>query len=106
MVENIGVVYPDCEHLNKHVPIFADVTVRSPLTLEPVREGATGILQVGSLLPESFPGHLLLTEDLGTVVTYDGCPCGRRGLAFRLAGRIPQAELRGCGDVLAQRVAA
>ena len=106
MAENIGVVYPDCACGNKHVPNFADVTIRSPLTLQPVNEGERGIIQVGSLLPESFPGHLLLTEDMGTVVVNDGCACGRRGLAFRLDGRIPRAEVRGCGDVLAQKLAA
>ena len=106
LAENIGVVYPDCEYQNKHVPHFADITIRTPRTLQPVGEGETGIIQVGSLLPQSFPGHLLLTEDLGTVVHYDGCPCGRRGLAFRVHGRIPRAEIRGCGDVLAQKFAA
>lgn len=106
MVENIGVVYPDCEYGNKHVPSFADVAIRSPLTLQPVDEGETGIIQVGSLLPESFPGHLLLTEDLGTLVCRDGCRCGRRGVAFRVDGRIPRAELRGCGDIIAKKLAA
>jgi phenylacetate-coenzyme A ligase PaaK-like adenylate-forming protein len=106
LVENIGVAYPDCEYQNKHVPHFADITIRIPQTMGPVCEGETGIIQVGSLLPLSFPGHLLLTEDLGTVVHYDGCPCGRRGLAFRVHGRVPRAELRGCGDVLAHKFAA
>ena len=31
MVENVGVIYPDCEHGNKHVPAFADVIIRDPL---------------------------------------------------------------------------
>ena len=28
MVENVGVVYPDCGHGNKHVPAFAEIIVR------------------------------------------------------------------------------
>lgn len=103
MVENLGVIYPDCEFGNKHVPAFADVCIRSPLTLRPVAEGETGIVQVSSMLPGSFPGYCLLTEDLGQVISYENCPCGRKGLAFRFAGRIPKAELRGCGDVIAHR---
>ena len=99
MVENVGVVYPDCEHGNKHVPAFADVVVRHPLTLEPAAAGEQGLIQVCSALPTSFPGFLLLTEDLGRIGAYDGCPCGRRGVFFRFIGRAPKAEVRGCGNV-------
>lgn len=99
LVENVGIIYPDCPAGNKHVPRFGEVIVRNPLTLEPVAEGERGILQVCSTLPTSFPGHLLLTEDIAEVVVRDGCPCGRRGISFRFAGRVPKAELRGCGNI-------
>lgn len=99
LVENVGVVYPDCEHRNKHVPAFAEVIVRNPLTLAPVEAGQQGLVQVCSVLPTSFPGFLLLTEDLAEIIGYDGCPCGRRGTQFRFARRVPKAEVRGCGNV-------
>jgi hypothetical protein len=104
MVETVGVIYPDCSEGNKHGPAFGDVIVRDPLTLEPVAEGEYGIVQVCSVLPTSFPGHLLLTEDRAQVIAYDGCPCGRRGISFRFAGRIPKAELRGCGNLQVNRM--
>jgi hypothetical protein len=103
MVETVGVIYPDCSEGNKHGPVFGDVIVRDPLTLEPVAAGEHGIVQVCSVLPTSFPGHLLLTEDRAQVIAYDGCPCGRRGISFRFAGRIPKAELRGCGNLQISR---
>ena len=103
MVESVGVIYPDCPEGNKHAPGFGDVIVRNPLSLEPVAEGEDGIVQVCSILPTSFPGNLLLTEDVAKVVAYDGCPCGRRGISFRFAGRIPKAELRGCGNLQVSR---
>jgi len=103
MVESVGVIYPDCSAGNKHGPVFGDVIVRNPLTLEPVAAGEHGIVQVCSVLPTSFPGHLLLTEDMAQVIAYDGCPCGRRGISFRFAGRIPKAELRGCGNLESKR---
>jgi phenylacetate-coenzyme A ligase PaaK-like adenylate-forming protein len=103
MVENVGVVYPDCEQGNKHVPAFAEVIVRDPLTLEPVESGQRGLVQVCSVLPTSFPGFLLLTEDMAEVVGYDGCACGRRGTHFRFAGRAPKAEVRGCGNIETSR---
>ena len=99
MVENVGVVYPDCALGNKHVPAFAEVIVRDPLTLEPVSPGGVGLVQVGSVLPTSFPGYSVLTEDMGQIVCYDGCACGRRGAAFRFVRRVPKAELRGCGNI-------
>jgi hypothetical protein len=105
MVESVGVIFPDCPEGNKHGPAFGDVIVRNPLTLEPVTAGEHGIVQVCSVLPTSFPGNLLLTEDMAQVIAYDGCSCGRRGISFRFAGRIPKAELRGCGNLETKRSA-
>lgn len=99
MVENVGVVYPDCPYGNKHVPAFAAVLIRDPLTLEPVAAGQSGMVQVCSALPTSFPGFAVLTDDIGEVVCYDGCACGRRGIAFRFVKRVPKVELRGCGNL-------
>jgi hypothetical protein len=103
MVESVGVIFPDCTEGNKHGPVFGDVIVRDALTLEPVAEGEHGIVQVCSVLPTSFPGNLLLTEDMAQVIAYDGCACGRRGISFRFAGRIPKSELRGCGNLEIKR---
>jgi hypothetical protein len=99
MVENVGVIYPDCADGNKHAPVFGEVIVRNPLTLEPAGKGESGLIQVCSVLPTSFPGQLLLTEDLAEVIALDGCPCGRRGITFRFKGRAPKAEVRGCGNI-------
>jgi Acyl-protein synthetase, LuxE len=99
MVENVGVIYPDCDHGNKHVPAFAEIIVRNPLTLAPVEPGQQGLIQVCSVLPTSFPGFLLLTEDMAEVIDHEECACGRRGTSFRFAGRAPKAEVRGCGNL-------
>jgi hypothetical protein len=105
MVESVGVIFPDCPEGNKHGPAFGDIIVRDPLTLKPVAAGEYGIVQVCSVLPTSFPGNLLLTEDMAQVIAYDGCACSRRGISFRFAGRVPQAELRGCGNLETKRSA-
>jgi len=75
------------------VPAFAEVVVRNPLTLEPVAAGQQGLVQVCSVLPTSFPGFLVLTDDMAEIIDYDECPCGRRGTSFRFAGRVPKAEV-------------
>jgi hypothetical protein len=99
MVEQVGVVYPDCPEGLKHVPYWADVVVRRPDSLEPATPGETGLIQLANCLPLSAPNHSVLTEDLGELRLEDGCPCGRRGRAFVFVGRAPRAELRGCSDV-------
>jgi hypothetical protein len=51
-----------------------------------------------SLIPKSYPGHSILTEDLGTIYGVDNCQCGRKGKYFKVHGRIKSAEIRGCSD--------
>jgi hypothetical protein len=99
LVEQVGVLYPDCSEGMKHVPYWAEVIVRRADSLEPAAPGEAGLLQLVNVLPLSAPNHSVLTEDLGAVVLDDGCPCGRRGRAFVFRGRAPRAELRGCSDV-------
>lgn len=85
-------------------PNFADVIVRDPFTLEEVPHGQIGVLEVLSALPRSYPGHCLLTEDLGVVHAVDAPTSDRLGKAFSVLGRVPKAELRGCSDVIAAKV--
>jgi len=98
MVEQVGSIFMECEHGHLHVPTFADVRVRDAESLELLPSGQAGLLQVLSVLPESYPGHSLLTEDLGVVHGEDDCPCGRLGVHFSVHGRLPKAEIRGCSD--------
>jgi hypothetical protein len=78
--------------------------VRDPITWEPAPMGTPGVLQVLSLLPLSYPGHSVLTEDLGIIHGIDDAQGGRYGKYFSVLGRIPKAELRGCSDVHASQV--
>ncbi len=81
-----------------HAPAFADVVVRDPATWDEAPRGQVGVVQVLSALPRSYPGHSLLTEDLGVVHGVDVGPGGWLGKAFSVVGRVPRAELRGCSD--------
>ena len=57
-----------------------------------------------STLPTSYPGHVLLTEDLGVVHGVDdGDWPGKR---FSSSGRLPRAEARGCSDTFTGDAAA
>ena len=104
MVEQVGSVYMECEHGHLHAPSFADILIRNPADWSLQPPGTPGVVQTLSVLPRSYPGHSLLTEDWGTLLGVDDCPCGRQGAHFLIHGRVPQAELRGCSDVHAQSV--
>ena len=82
MVEQVGVIFPDCEEGLKHVPDFAEVIIRNPLTMEEERDGNPGLIEIMSILPNSYPGEAILTEDQGRIVGIDDCPCGRKGKYF------------------------
>jgi phenylacetate-coenzyme A ligase PaaK-like adenylate-forming protein len=101
MVEQVGVVFVDCEAGNKHTPNFAEVEIRDFLTQRPARPGESGLIEILSALPTSYPGQSLLTEDVGLLMGVDNCPCGKPGLFFRFQGRVAKAEVRGCGDTFA-----
>lgn len=96
MVEQVGSIFVECEKGRLHTPAFADVIFRDSKTWKPSNEG---VIEVLSLLPHSYPGHILLTEDLGRSFGVDNCPCGRKGETFLVSGRVPQVEPRGCSDV-------
>jgi hypothetical protein len=101
MVEQTGSVFVECEAGRLHAPLFADIVIRDPLDWRECAIGETGVIQVLSVLPRSYPGHSLLTEDRGVLLGEDDCPCGRMGRTFAVHGRIPKAEVRGCSDTFA-----
>lgn len=103
MVEQTGCIYMECECGHLHASIFSDVITRRPIDFSKCDIGEKGIIQVVSTIPESYPGHSLLTEDEGTILGEDDCPCGRKGKYFSISGRLKSAEIRGCSDTYADK---
>lgn len=101
MAEQSGTIYFECEHGNLHTSIFSDVITRRGKDLSICDFGEPGMIELVSVLPHSYPGHVLLSEDEGVVCGEDDCPCGRLGKYFRIRGRLKNAELRGCSDTYA-----
>lgn len=99
MVEQMGLVYLECDAGYFHPPAFAHIFVRDPQTWKVLEKGR-GLLQVMSLLPRSYPGHSILTEDEGLLGGLSGCACGESGPYFKVLGRLPKAVARGCSDTL------
>jgi hypothetical protein len=78
----------------------AEVIVRDPLSLNPLPHREEGLLQFITPIQTSYPGHSVLTEDVGFVNGVDNCSCGRNGTTFKMVGRATDAEIRGCGDIM------
>ncbi len=97
MVEQTGSIFMECECGHLHASVFNDVAMVDPFTFDEVSRGR-GLIKCTSLVPTSYPGHVLLTEDEGEVLGEDDCPCGRKGKYFAVYGRLQGAEIRGCSD--------
>ena len=97
MVEQVGTVFVESENDSFMSPIFSEVIIRDPKTFEESVDGSVGLIQIVSCLPKSYPGHSILTEDLGYVLPRDSKKDKKR---FRIIGRAKKAEIRGCSDTL------
>ena len=99
MVEQTGSIFFECNQGFFHTSEYSDIIIRDN-NLNKIANKKEGLIQLLSILPTSYPGNSILTEDLGEIIGEDDCKCGRKGKYFIVKGRIPQADLRGCSDVL------
>lgn len=100
MVEQVGSIFFECEHGYFHAPFTSEVIIRCPISFTELPHGEIGLVQLLSMVPTSYPGNSLLTEDLGVCHGEDNCQCGQPGRYFEILGRKENAEVRGCSDVL------
>jgi len=102
--EQLGIIYPDDGHGVRLAPVYSEVIVRDPVTLEPLPDGAPGLLEFITPLPHSYPGIALLLDDIGRIVSRDREHGGRYGTRFEVLGRARGTEIRGCGDTLPEQI--
>ena len=103
MVEQVGSVFLENSDGYLHCPNFADVIIRNPIDFSVQEKGKEGLIQVISALPKSYPGHSLLTEDIGVLMGEDDASNGWKGKYFKIIGRAKKAELRGCSDTFSSK---
>lgn len=101
--EQMGLNYPDCKCGWKHASIYSDVIVRDVVTKEVLPAGKEGLLEFITPIPHSYPGNVVLTDDIG-VIGEENCSEGRSGKRFKILGRLKKAEIRGCGDILSSKL--
>ena len=98
LVEQTGSIFIECKKCKCFVTsVFSDILIRDKY-FNVVKNGKKGLIQLFSLLPTSYPGHNILTEDIGEIVRDNGCQCGLLGKQFLVHGRAEQSEIRGCSD--------
>lgn len=103
--EQMGIIYPSIDLSDKTVPVFAEVIVRDPVTMDVLPIGKEGVLQFVSPMPFSYPGLSIMTDDMGVITGYNNDPkMGACGTRFKITGRSKNAEVRGCGDIMANYV--
>jgi Acyl-protein synthetase, LuxE len=98
MVEQTGTIFIECENGRLHAARQSGALTRDPAAHTPLEHGRTGLLQIFSTIQFSYPGHSLLTEDVGRTYAGNECPCGREGTIIEIDGRLARAEVRGCSD--------
>ena len=98
MVEQTGSIFMECDAGHLHAAAWSEILIRDPVDFKPRPMGEVGLIQLMSVIPHSYPGHSLLSEDIGAILGKDDCVCKRKGTYFRIDGRLEHAEVRGCSD--------
>ncbi len=101
--EQMGINYPDCNAGWKHVPSYSDLLIIDESNHSVLNENEIGLLQFYSPIQHSYPGNVVLTDDLGFMNT-DKCSCGLHTKRFKIIGRAKKSEVRGCGDVMSHKI--
>lgn len=98
LIEQVGSIFFECSNCNVFVcSKYSDIIIRDKSFN--VKVSGKGIVQLLSKLPTSYPGHNILTEDYGEILSTKGCKCGLNGKTFKIYGRIKESEVRGCSNV-------
>jgi phenylacetate-coenzyme A ligase PaaK-like adenylate-forming protein len=98
LVEQTGSIFFECDNGFFHTSDYNDILIRDAATLDTVSYNKSGLVQVLSILPTSYPGHSILTQDIGQILGENNCKCGQPGKFFKIIGPQENSDLRGCGD--------
>lgn len=98
LIEQTGSIFFECKAGYFHTSVYSDIFIRDE-KLKLISFKEKGLVQLISVLPTSYPGHNILTEDIGSVYGVDNCKCGRPGKYFKIHGRAEGSEMRGCSNI-------
>ena len=99
LIEQIGSIFLESQKCGYFTTNdYSEIIIRDK-NFKALPDGKKGFIQILSLLPTSYPGHSLLTEDIGKIISIKNCKCGKNQKHFKIYGRVIESELRGCSDV-------
>lgn len=97
LVEQTGSIFFECEKCNSFYSTkYSKVFIRNE-KFEILKKGK-GMIQIISSVPVSYPGHNILTEDIGELIL-NNCSCKKYGNRFKVYGRIEKSKIRGCSNI-------
>ena len=81
LVEQTGSIFFECKCGYFITSNFSDVIIRD-VNLEVLPKNKKGFIQLISTLSTSYPGHNILTQDIGEVVNSELCNCKINGKIY------------------------
>lgn len=90
------ILYTTCQRHHFHIPVYSRVIIRDPDTLEPVPEGAPGLVNLLTPLAGSMPLLSVMTDDLGVLHRGADCGCGIGTPWLELLGRVGVRDIVTC----------
>ncbi len=98
LIEQTGSIFFECEKCETFsASKYSNILIRDK-NFSVLKKNQKGFIQLMSLLPKSYPGHNILTEDIGEIVEKD-CVICNNNKKFLVHGRAEKSEIRGCSDV-------
>ncbi len=90
------IIYCDCKNHHFHIPIYSRVIIRDVYTLQPVKNGEIGLINLLTPMLDSMPLISVMTDDLG--ILHDGaeCGCGITAPYFEIIGRVGVRDIKTC----------
>ena len=90
------ILYCDCAAHHFHVPVYSNIIIRDPDTLEPVENGTVGLVDLISPLTKATPILSVMTDDLGILHNGEECPCGVKSPYLEIIGRVAPEDIKTC----------
>ena len=98
LIEQVGSIFFECQKCNNFVcSDYSDILIRDKKLN--IKKTGRGFIQLISSLPTSYPGHNILTEDIGEIIKPRNKLCRHIGKTFKVYGRSKKSEIRGCSNV-------
>ena len=89
------ILYTDCRCHHFHIPVYSRVIIRDVDTLDPVKNGEVGLVNLLTPMVDSVPILSIMTDDLG-ILHEEKCACGENAPWLEILGRVGIKDIVTC----------